>query len=116
MIPSMSMRQALNVWEELVDAYHGRNGYGSDTAEIYAYRLLERSPSAEASASFATELHRKAIEEQASEAAFNLACLLHHFRETHNGVRIAVEGVPFTGVRSTPLDPFDHRVHVKVIR
>jgi hypothetical protein len=29
----------LIVWADLVEAYHGVNGFGSDTCEIYAFRI-----------------------------------------------------------------------------
>lgn len=40
-----STLQALEVWDDLVRAYHQRHPYGTDTAEIYAYRLLPHTPS-----------------------------------------------------------------------
>ena len=36
--------EMMHLWGELVECYHGVNGYGSDTAEIYAYRLMPYSP------------------------------------------------------------------------
>ena len=33
-IETLSLVQALNVWAELVEAYHGQNGYGGTVAEI----------------------------------------------------------------------------------
>jgi hypothetical protein len=41
---NISMNQALGIWSELWQAYYGDNSYGSDTAEIYAYRLMQYSP------------------------------------------------------------------------
>lgn len=41
----LSMLQALGIWDDLLEAYHGVNRYGGDTAEIYGYRLSERCPS-----------------------------------------------------------------------
>lgn len=35
------------LWGELVEAYHGVNGFGGDTAELYAYRFLSHVSSAE---------------------------------------------------------------------
>lgn len=37
---NLSMRQVVDVWSDLTDAYYGRNGYGGNTAEVYIYRLL----------------------------------------------------------------------------
>src|SRR5262249_25383349 len=41
---NLSMAQALLIWSELMDAYHGKNGFGGDTAEIYMYRLMPYDP------------------------------------------------------------------------
>ena len=41
---TISIDQALDVWSEFVDAYYGKNSYGGDTAEIYIYRLMPRTP------------------------------------------------------------------------
>lgn len=41
---NVSMIQALSVWSELEQAYYGDNGFGGDTAEIYAYRLARQTP------------------------------------------------------------------------
>ena len=46
-IETLSLVQALDVWAELVEAYHGQNGYGGTVAEIYSYALESRSPTAE---------------------------------------------------------------------
>lgn len=37
---NLTIPQAVDVWTELDEAYFGRNRYASDTAEIYAFRLL----------------------------------------------------------------------------
>jgi len=36
--------ELLKLWGELVEAYHGKHGFGGDTAEIYAYRLQPYHP------------------------------------------------------------------------
>jgi hypothetical protein len=40
----ISMDQLINLWVQLEDAYRGVNGYGGDTAEIYAYTVQARPP------------------------------------------------------------------------
>lgn len=40
----ISIEQALDVYDELHDAVNGVNGYGSNVAEIYVFRLLPHSP------------------------------------------------------------------------
>lgn len=41
---NLSMIQAIDVWMELEDACNGTNGFGGNTAEIYAHRLMPCSP------------------------------------------------------------------------
>jgi hypothetical protein len=41
---NISIQQLITLWVELEDAYNGVNGFGSETAEIYAYTLQPRSP------------------------------------------------------------------------
>src|SRR5271168_2332059 len=48
LFPNISVPQALDVYDDLVKAYYGENGYGGNVAEIYCYRLLPRNPTAEA--------------------------------------------------------------------
>lgn len=114
----LSMVQALGIWSDLEAAYHGKHGFGSDTAEIYMHRLMPRDPSAEEAdrrgeaargTMFAQALYKR--NQEANEA---LGSLLLHFSETHN-VQIEVEG---EDVRSwIKAQRFlDHRAHVKVIR
>ena len=43
----LSIAQALSIWSDLEQAYHGTHGYGGDVAEIYLSRLMPRSPMAE---------------------------------------------------------------------
>ncbi len=39
MLHRLSMAQVFSVWSDLESAYHGRNDFGGDVAEIYFYRL-----------------------------------------------------------------------------
>lgn len=39
----LSPEQGLNLWAELVTAYHGINAYGGDVAEIYVAGMLDQS-------------------------------------------------------------------------
>jgi hypothetical protein len=41
----ISLEQAVNVYDQLRDAMEGKAGYGSDTIELYAYRLMQNLPS-----------------------------------------------------------------------
>ena len=96
---NLSMAQALSIWSELEDARHGAHGFGSDTAEIYLYRL-----------NGGRHLHMDSDDIEASNTS--LYNLLDHFSKERD-VRIEVDGralgewVKTTGNR--------HRVHVRVV-
>lgn len=107
---NLSLTQALGLWEELVEAYHGKNGFGGDTAEIYMYRLMRRDPTAELGAG---SLASAAKREQVDQASRSLYALLAYFLSEHENVRLTVDGRPFG--RWVAAVGNDHRVHVRVI-
>lgn len=41
----LSVAQAIDVWGDLCRAYYGDHPYGSNVAEIYAYRIMPFQPS-----------------------------------------------------------------------
>lgn len=43
-ILTVPTHQLLQLWGELVEAYHGVHGFGGHVAEIYAYRLMPYTP------------------------------------------------------------------------
>lgn len=104
------MAQALSVWSDLEAAYYGQNGYGGDVAEIYAYRLSSRCPTAE---TLGGQLGADAKAEQARRAAASLFAILSHFAKEREA-RVTVDGRRLG--RWLLKYTFDHRVHVKVER
>jgi len=101
--------QALGVWHDLEQALAGKNGYGGDVAEIYAYRLMPPS------------FKRCTVEEMEAQAPVvgrNLTRVLRHFVELHEGVEIGIEEGrrEFRAIdpRVEELPPFSHRVHLRV--
>ena len=106
---NLSLIQALSLWSELEQAYFNRNGYGSDTAELYLYRFMPHHPGIDGfdKGGIFGEIAREAY----ADACVTLHALLAHFAETRSA-RIRVNG--------RPLGPwikkagFTHRVHVKV--
>lgn len=113
----LSLVQALAVWSELEAAYHGKNGFGSDTAEIYMHTLMPRSPSAEEAwrrgEGKGCTVFDTAAKELVQDANEALLSLLRHFAKTRK-VHIEVNGKELGDWLKTA--DFDHRVHVKVIR
>jgi len=110
----LTIRQAVSVWSDLERAYMGVNGYGGHTAEIYAYRLQTRNPSAEAtSTSFSkTAMFKHAAAEAGTEAGLNLTGLLDLFFETHECAIIVDDSPTWRG--ELPLGLW-HRCHVTIM-
>jgi hypothetical protein len=115
----ISMSQALGVWSELEAAYYGKNGFGRDTAEIYAYRLQEFCPTAAyASGSPSSSIGVEAQREAATRAGRALHELIRLFQAHHN-CRVVVMDYREDGNGEHPdilLEGFDHRVSIKVMR
>jgi hypothetical protein len=121
---NLSMTQALGIWEELVSAYHGKNGFGADTAEIYIYRLMPHVPvlpGSELSKQSMLDAHRRANE--------SLVALIRHFETEHDGTTIKIvlgrnaagldEELPAADwilglLLRDPKACLDHRVHLRV--
>lgn len=101
----VSAEDAVGVWHDLERALAGKNGYGGDVAEIYAYRLarpLLRSPKDEA---------------QARVAGVNMTRLLRHFLELHEGAVVSLEereGFRPLDLAAEEFPPFDWRVHLRL--
>lgn len=110
----LSMVQALSVWTHLEAAYHGKNGFGGDTAEIYMYLMQSNNPSAEsARRGQGGGTCLKALHEQIQETNESLCALLKHFVESRSDIRIEVDGKEMGDWVKTA--GFDHRVHVRVV-
>lgn len=111
----LSMVQALRLWSDLEAAYYGQHGYGSDTAEIYMFRLMSSNPSAESARreKAPTGLLLESYQEQVREANESLYALLTHFAKVKD-VRIEVYDRELGDWLKSEMH--DHRVHVKVIR
>lgn len=115
----LSTHQLLNVWNELDDAYYGKNGFGSDTAEIYAYAISEENPSA-------THLGKTYARDQALEAAKTMREILELFAEMRQ-CSILVDGSPFLSKIGDTITKtshffwddtaqFDHRIHIRIVK
>ena len=105
----LSFDDAHGVWCELELALAGKNGYGGDVAEIYAYRLVPGGASAIANAS--------KTEEQARLAGKNMTILLRGFADLHEGVVISIQESRGDFRRldlAQDFPPFDWRVHLRV--
>lgn len=78
-----TMRQAIGVWDELVNAYYDKTNYDTHTAEIYSYRLEEFTPAVHSVRRYLDEYKDEAIR-VAKEAAQTLLWLIKMFKEKYD--------------------------------
>ena len=97
---NLSQNQLLELWSDFEQAYYGDHPYGGDTAEIYAYRLLQYDPTQS----------RPWRDEQRIQATNSLRAVLDLFCKKRS-CRATIDGVPRTKWKSR----FDHRCHVKIV-
>lgn len=113
---NLSLIQALSVWTDLCDAYHGKNKFGGHVAEIYVYRFMSRNPTFEQWHHDQEKFKNGFVHDEAMEALdhanSSMYELLKHFEETKDAI-IEVEertlGVWLKRAR------YHHRVHVEVL-
>lgn len=115
---NISMNQALGIWGELWQAYYKDNDYGTDTAEIYAYRLMGFDPIVASGCAGDAQVSKTEIFKVNSRVAYikaqnSLATLLIKF-ESDNDCKITVNNKPIREWVETEV--FDHRCHVRVAR
>jgi hypothetical protein len=98
----------LDVWDDLLTARYGDNGFGGDTAEIYAFRCV--GPGAVMMLAAARPDSGMA-RDAALEAAQGLHAILELFTTRHR-VIVEVDGCIFGPWVATT--PFYHRAAVRV--
>lgn len=108
---NLSIRQALDIWSDLEQAYHGTHGFGSDTAEIYIYRLMPFCPIAAINLT-QPEVMQGLANEYYARANVSLYNILYHFSDRREA-DIEVEGRALGEWIRT--GGFTHRVHVRVM-
>ncbi len=96
----------LDVWRDLEDARLGESGFGGDTAEIYAYRLLPFGPR--------HPLSDLAEDVQGQLAAGNLTRIARGFLAMHPYCEIRVGQLSHEQLMRDGVPPFTHRAHVQV--
>lgn len=99
----LSIVQLLSLWSELEACYYRKNGFGTDTAEIYMYRLCSWEPS------YSSTAVKIRVDTDASEA---LCAVLQHYAITREA-SIWVDDIPLEEILRHPMR-WDHRVHVRV--
>lgn len=104
---SVSVLQALTLWEELSSALYGDNRYAGDVAEVYVFRLMPHSPTAVRPMS------------DTGLDAYRTGCRCLHalcrLFETRNEAVVTFEdGSSIDALLDD--EPETHRVHLKVVR
>lgn len=114
----VSPLQFATLWGELLEAYHGINGFGGDTAELYSYRFQPYSPTVHSSAVYDGKLKDEAKADHFGRAANALLSLCYQFCYEYD-CDCEIDGMTPTKysnyVNSDELT-FDHRAHVRIIR
>ena len=98
------MNQALGIWSELWMAYYCHNGYGGNTAEIYAYRLMPYEPKLNQG------LPSNENSTIAKEVLYNLMCKF----KNETGCDIKVDNYFSITDWFENSGFFNHRVHVTI--
>ena len=106
----VSQLELMKLWAELNEAWHGINGFGGDTAEVYSYRLQPYSPMAHG----ANETDIGNIDKRilCSNAANALVNLVEMFCHEYN-CTATIDNIPPQRWKYE-IDIFDHRAHVKI--
>ena len=107
---NVSITQVLSIWTELEEARHGTNGFGSHTAEIYAYRVMPYRPG------YNINCENDEISDSSTtqrEAARSIVALCKLFIETHERNTLTIDGLaPDEWLKQN--DQFLHRCHIEV--
>jgi len=108
-ILQLPITQLLDLWSDLESARCGKNGFGSYTAELYAYRFRRHDPYL----LITDEATREEIENRiALESAQILHDLLVYFADRRE-CRLFIDGKKLG--KWVAKTPFVHRVHVEVV-
>lgn len=112
----ISIEQALDVYDELVDAKNRVNGFGGNVAEIYVFRLMPNSPVYSMSNEGKVWDEDNRLMEKKSAEDFHTLCMI--FSKRHE-VDIKINDVNLNEwIAKIRTDEFRfyHRVHVEVIK
>jgi hypothetical protein len=99
--------ELLALWSELEAAYYGENGFGGDTAEIYAYRLQRFHHRPELG-----DIFKSILDQQKMVAAASMCNVIERFIETHPDIDVYVNGEKYKP--SLKESPFEWRWHIKI--
>ena len=108
----LSPLQLIRLWSQLEQAYYKDNNYRGDTAEIYAFTLLEHHPTIAFNEAKEGTIMREMQDVRYKQAAATLIKVLHLVEE-ERGCKIRIDGFSVSAWRKK-YQGFAHRVHVTV--
>lgn len=111
---TVNVLELMKLWGELTEARLGKNGFGGDTAEIYAYRFTAYNPLAHGHTRHG-DMSKQAVDDCDGLAANCLAALCEEFERAYEcTVKIDEDSIKgwLIGRSETP---YDWRAHVQVI-
>ena len=111
----VSIIELLRLWGELVEAYHDKNGFGGNVAEIYAYRFQRYSQLAHLQP--ITKMGEEELHLISIKAGNALIALVEEFCSQYHCKAMIDEIEPDTWCRrlNSGLIEFNHRVHVTIL-
>ena len=114
MILTCSIIEAMKMWGELLECYHGINGYGSTVAEIYSYRLEQYTPTVHNSKG--NDVFKRELE-VTKDAAMSLYSIIEKFCENYECTAM-VEGMELSSWKEEieKGNNLMHRYHVEILK
>lgn len=114
----LSPAQLFRLTEQLLSAYNGDNKYAGDTAEIYAYTVMEADPYVYASCGKRPDelssLVIQGVQRAQNQAARSLVRVCELFCGQHEDVCIEIDGLSLDDWFVQCGRRFGHRAHVRV--
>ncbi len=107
---NMTPRQIIDLWHELELAWLGKNGFGSDTAEIYVYQISSNRPAMYLNAGYLRDDAEQGAGLEAARNLYHVICLFLSKRTCD----VTVNGRPFGEWLEGEV--LIHRCHVRVAR
>jgi hypothetical protein len=105
---NLTHNQLIEIYSDLVKAYYCENHYGTNTAEIYAYRMRIDNPGR-----LPGFVDFKSVKEQNIETAKTLYEILLKFKEYFPSTIYIENRLLGKWIQNFE---FEHRVHIKIIR
>jgi hypothetical protein len=120
----ISIHQLLTVWNQLDDAYYENNGFGTDTAEIYAYTVSEDHPARRIYQPTDNSTISQMKKENAIQSRKTMCEILETFANMRMCSIMIDDGLFLSKINdkitrtSHPFweGEFHHRIHVRVIK